>query len=372
MASIAKRPDGQWRARYQAPDGKWHARHFRRKVDGQRWLDEQTTGRVSGTYVDPAAGKITFNEYAEQWRVGQVHRETTRAQVEGSLRRHAYPAIGGRPLNSILPSDIQAWVRRMSERLEPRTVGMIHGVVSGIFRAAVRDRRIVANPCEGTKLPKVTPARIEPLSTEVVERMIEAIAPRWRAFLITAAGTGLRQGELLGITVDRVDFLRRSLRVDRQLITTTGAPQLTPPKTAASVRTVPLPGVVVEALAAHLASFPAGPAGLIFTDGHGNPVSRSWFSRNVWMPMRQQMELPAEVTCHDLRHYYASLLIRHGESVKTVQARLGHASAAETLDTYSHLWPDSDDRTREAIDAVLGAPKFSARDSRGTQKGGEE
>jgi hypothetical protein len=57
---------------------------------------------------------------------------------------------------------------------------------------------------------------------------------------------------------------------------------------------------------------------------------------------------------HSLRHYYASLLIRHGESIKTVQARLGHATAAETLDTYSHLWPDSDDRTREAIDSVLG------------------
>jgi integrase len=60
-----------------------------------------------------------------------------------------------------------------------------------------------------------------------------------------------------------------------------------------------------------------------------------------------------------LRHYYASILIRHCESVKTVQARLGHASAVETLDTYSHLWPDSDDRTREAIDSVLGAPADS-------------
>jgi integrase len=83
--------------------------------------------------------------------------------------------------------------------------------------------------------------------------------------------------------------------------------------------------------------------------------------------MRSALGLPVSVTCHDLRHYYASLLIRHGESVKTVQARLGHASAAETLDTYSHLWPDSDDRTREAIDAVLEIP----RDSRGTEKGGE-
>ena len=64
--------------------------------------------------------------------------------------------------------------------------------------------------------------------------------------------------------------------------------------------------------------------------------------------------LPKGTRFHD-RHYYASLLIRHGESVKTVQARLGHASATETLDTYSHLWPDSDDRTREAVDSVLGA-----------------
>ena len=64
---------------------------------------------------------------------------------------------------------------------------------------------------------------------------------------------------------------------------------------------------------------------------------------------------------HERRHFYASLLIRHGESVKPVQARLGHASAAETLDTYSHLWPDSDDRTREAVDLVLGAPADSLR-----------
>jgi integrase len=245
---------------------------------------------------------------------------------------------------------------------------MIHGVVSGIFRAAVRDRKIVANPCEGTRLPKVTPARIEPLATETVQRMAEAVSPRWSAFIVTAAGTGLRQGELLGLTVDRIDFLRRTLRVDRQLsVVAREAPRLTPPKTAASVRTVPLPVVVVDALAAHLAEFPAGPDGFVFTDEDGSPVRRANFSRDVWVPMRSALGLPVSVTCHDLRHDYASLLIRHGESVKTVQARLGHASAAETLDTYSHLWPDSDDRTREAINAVLGAE----RDSGGTAKGGD-
>jgi Phage integrase family len=73
-------------------------------------------------------------------------------------------------------------------------------------------------------------------------------------------------------------------------------------------------------------------------------------------------DVPAATGMHDLRHYYASLLIRHGESVKTVQRRLGHATAAETPDTYSHLWPDSDDRTREAVDAILTAVPPACRE----------
>ena len=102
-------------------------------------------------------------------------------------------------------------------------------------------------------------------------------------------------------------------------------------------------------LAAHLAAFPA--VDLIFTNEAGDMIRRSNFG-TMWRRVTKSVELDG-LHFHDLRHYYASLLIRHGESVKTVQARLGHANAAETLDTYSHLWPDSDDRTREAVDLVL-------------------
>ena len=107
----------------------------------------------------------------------------------------------------------------------------------------------------------------------VIQRMAEAVSPRWSAFIVTAAGTGLRQGELLGLSVNRLDFFRRTLRVDRQRsVVARDAPKLTPPKTAASVRTVPLPVVVVDVLAAHLAEFPAGPDGLVLTDEDGSPV----------------------------------------------------------------------------------------------------
>ena len=175
--------------------------------------------------------------------------------------------------------------------------------------------------------------------------------PRWSL----AAGTGLRQGEVFGLTVANVDFPRRRLEVVQQLVTVQGrAPFLGPPKTDASYRTVPLPDVVLHALVAHLADYPAGRDDLVFTNDRGEPINRTRFS-DVWRRVVADAAVPAGTGFHALRHYYASLLIRHGELVKVVQSRLGHASAAETLDTYSHLWPDSEDRTRQAIDAVLGA-----------------
>ncbi|WP_211355142.1 site-specific integrase [Blastococcus colisei] len=322
-----------------------------------------TAAMVTGQYVDPAAGRLTVRDYAEQWRATQVHRPTTAAHVETMLRRHVYPALGQKRLSSVLPSDVQALVKRLSLDLAPSTVGVVHRILAGIFKAAVRDRRIVASPCEGTKLPKVHRRRVEPLTLEAVQALTNAVPDRYRALVTLAAGTGLRQGEAFGLTVDRIDFLRRQLTVDRQLITMPDrAPYLAPPKTQASVRVVPLPQVVVDALAAHLLTWPADE--LLFTTELGASIRRTAFSERVWRPAVKRAGLSG-VTFHALRHFYASLLIRHGESVKTVQARLGHASAAETLDTYSHLWPDSDDRTRAAVDSVLGVIAGVPRTSMG-------
>ena len=143
MASIARRPDGTYRPRFRDASGKEHARHFKRKVDAQRWLDEMTAAMVTGQYVDPAAGRVTFRDYAERWRATQVHRPTTAAHVETMLRRHVYPTLGDRPLSSILPSDVQSLVKRLSATLAPSTVGVVHRILAGIFKAAVHDRRIV-------------------------------------------------------------------------------------------------------------------------------------------------------------------------------------------------------------------------------------
>ncbi len=354
MANIGpKRDDGTYRARYRDRAGKEHARHFRRRIDAQRWLDETTASIVTGVYVAPGAGRITFRDYAEVWRAAQIHREGTAVMVEGALRRHVYPVIGDRPLESVVPSDIQFLVKGMERRLSPRSVIVIYRYVSTIFKSAARDRRIALSPCDGIRLPKDIRPAVVPMSTAEVQALAKAIPERYGAMVVLAAGTELRQGEVFGLTLDRVDFLRRILIVDRQLVGIQGqAPKFGPPKTASSVRTVPLPTVVLEALAEHVRRFPPAAGAPIFTGTEGQLLRRSAFG-NVWRRAVKDADV-RDCTFHSLRHYYASLLIRHGESVKAVQARLGHASAAETLDTYSHLWPDSDDRTREAVDAVLG------------------
>jgi integrase len=352
MASI-KRRGGSWQATYRGPDGRERSKTFRLRVEAEGWVNDELSALRHGAWIDPTAGKVTFQLYAEQWRSVQVHRPSTVAQVETNLRRHVYPTLGERPIGGIRPSEVQAWVRNLAEDLEPSTVELVYRYAVSIFRAAVADRVIAQNPATGIRLPKAEPKRVEPLETSVVEAIFEAVPDRYRALVILAAGTGLRQGECFGLTLDRVDFLRRQVTVDRQLVLLPGhGPQLGPPKTQASYRTVPLPAVVLDSLAAHLARYPVSGDAFLFTNDASEPIRRTRFS-DTWRPAVKAAGAPEGTGFHALRHFYASLLIRHGESVKVVQARLGHASAAETLDTYSHLWPDSEDRTRAAVDVVL-------------------
>jgi integrase len=272
------------------------------------------------------------------------------------MRLYVLPVLGDRPLGQVRASEVQALARGLSDRLAPSTVAVVYRHVAAVFAAAVRDRRIASSPCVGITLPKRHRPPVEPLPTEAVHALTEAMPARYRGLVTLAAGTGLRQGECFGLAVDQVDFLRRSIRVGQQLVTVSGKPPyLGPPKTEASIRTVPLPSVVGETLAAHIAAYPPGQWGLVFTTVKEAPIYRGGMFHGAWVNAVRAAGLPAGTRFHDLRHYFASLLIRHGESVKTVQARLGHASAGETLDTYSHLWPDSEDRTRDAVDAALGA-----------------
>lgn len=362
MASIDKVTTG-WRARWRTPDGKSRSRTFARKIDAQRHLTSVEHSKLSAAYVDPAAGRTTFREYAEAWRHVQAHRHGTQTSVEQHLRLHVYPLLGTRPLGAVRPSEIQALVRSLSETLAPSTLAVVYGRVVAVFRAAVRDRVIVSSPCVDVRLPArcAVSSVSEVLTPQEVRLLAGAVPTRYRALIMAGAGLGLRPGELFGLTVDHVEFLRRQIRVDEQLVRTRGAGVvLGPLKTPSSYRTVPLPETVGRCIADHLATFgPHGELGLVFTNERSAPIQLYPFS-TMFSGACLRAGLPAWATPHDLRHFYASSLIRSGASVKVIQARLGHSSAKTTLDVYGHLFPDEEDRTRQAMDDVLGHESTNA------------
>lgn len=366
MAHIARR-NGRWQAAWRV-DGRERTKTFDRRIDAERWLTSVEHSKLAGTYVDPQAGRVTFKEFAEEWRRVQTHREGTSRSVEQHLRLHVYPVIGARPIAAIRPGEIQALVRQLGHELSASTVTVVYGRVGAVFNAAVRDRVIATSPC-----PRMSPARspgkgrLEVLEPADVQRLTAAMPERYRALVTAGAGLGLRPGELFGLAVDRVDFLRRTVRVDQQIVRSSdGGVRLGPLKTAASYRSIPLPDVVATELARHLTHWPAHPGlDLVFTTSTGGPLQQHPFA-TVWATARKQAGLPEWAKPHDLRHFYASLLIRSGASVKVVQARLGHSSARTTLDTYAHLWPDEEDRTRAAVDEYLQPTADLPRTGTGT------
>lgn len=367
MASIKKRPNGKWRARYRDPDGQEHAKHFERKVDAQTWLDAVTADLVTGRYVDPRAGRVTFRQYGERWRGAQTHRPSTASLYERLLRLHAYPTLGDRQLSSVRRSDVQGWVAGLAQQVAPSTVQGTYSRVRTIFAAAVDDRLIAESPCRNITLPEIVERKIVPLTTAQVKTLAEASPEDLRALVPLGAGTGLRSGEILGLAVESIDFLRREVKVTQQLVYIPGEGVfLGPPKTKAAMRTVPVPTFALAAVAEHLRRYPTreivlpwgDPDGepvtarLVFLASKGGPILRTTLNGR-WTRMARRAGVPS--TPHDLRHHYASVLIDGGESVKVVQERLGHSSAVETLDTYSHLWPSSDERTRSVVESAWTA-----------------
>jgi integrase len=373
--------------------------NFEKKGDADSREAEIKSDLDRGQLVDRAAGRQTFRALAEEWRTGAIHRERTASRVEGTLRLHLYPTFGGRGMASIKRSDIQNWVRALSAppRHQPSTVCGHFEVLNTVMRVAVLDGVIRANPCDGVQLPEVRRGIIVPHPI-AVWALIEAAPRRYKAIVRSTASSGLRQGEIFGLE-DGIDFLRRKVEVSQQLCTPAKGPQhLGPLKTPESYRDVPFAPSAVTALSMHIAEFPpveveiedrtdplkprTRKARLIFTDDSGRPMRRSTWSR-VWKQIKQdaqkllnelhaeqlaqwerlgrpegaepqRVRIPEMCTLHSLRDFYATVLIKKRESVKTVQVRLGHSKPSITLDKYVGFWPTDEDTTADAIESVLG------------------
>lgn len=364
MASIKKRPDGRWRARYRDETGREHARHFERKVDGQRWLDEVTASVVTGQYVDPVAGRVTFAAYFAEWSKRQVWVPGTVRAMELAARSATFADM---PLSRIRRSHVEQWVKvMMSAGLAPGTIRTRMNNVRAVFRAAARDRLIASDPSTDVNLPRdrKRAAAMTVPTAEQVGALLSAAGPEYRAFFALAAFAGLRLGEVAAVQVGDIDFLRRTLTVSRQVQRAGGGlVEIRPPKYG-SERAVFLPDDLVQLLARYLEQHRPGadPARWLFEATPGQPPHQNTVGHQ-WRRACQAAGV-AGFTLHDLRHFYASGLIADGCDVVTVQKALGHAKATTTLNTYAHLWPTAEDRTRAAAAGLMSAALSAADHSR--------
>lgn len=349
MASIKKRPDGQWRARYRDAAGKEHSRHFARKVDGQAWLDTVTSSVVTGTYVDPKTARTTVGEWCDSWLEGYGTRRAStvrQAEVHVAKIRAEFGAVR---LSELKPSHVRAWTSKLKgDGAADSYVYALHARLSQILADAVHDGVIARNPCSRRTSPGAGKQRPYVATTEQVWALHDAVPEHLRAAVLLGAFAGLRTAETCGLRVVDVDFMRG-------VVTPAVQYPAQPLKSDTSRTAVPIP----RSLALEL-SEGAQDRRWVVESPVGEQVG-PWQVDRAIRAARPAAGMPEGFRYHDLRHYFASLLIAAGSDVKVVQARLRHASATTTLNTYAHLWPDTEESTRAAVDLVLAARADSLR-----------
>jgi integrase len=320
-------------------------------------LDAMAQARTqirAGTHLAPAEARFTLAAYARQCVTGLQVADSTSHHYQLSLRKHILPALGHVPLGSLRRSDIVAFVAVLSAKgLAPTTVESTYTVLAMVVRSATYDRLIPASPCFKIKLPPIPARGLTTFTPDQITALLAAAKPEHLPVLATAIGTGMRQGELLGLQLRCVNLLRRELSVQTQCLTPAagGMPYLSDTlKTAASRRVIPLPRFTVDALNTHIEKYQPGPDEALFLNSRGGLWRRGAFNDSVWKPTLLRAGLPTTHGTHALRHTYASTLIAAGLHAKVIQTRLGHKSITETMDTYGHLFPDHDQETVDALD----------------------
>ena len=351
MASIRKLPDGRWQARYRlTPGGRQYSKTARRRVDAQQWLDEQTAKIHAGTWTDPKTAQTSVGEWLDTWLAGYgTRRESTvrQARVHLGLIRDAF---GDMRLSAVRPSHVRSWTAKLrDDGYEPSYVYALHARLAQVMADAVHDGILARSPCSRRTSPPAPSQRPYVATTEHVWALHDAMPERMQAAILLGAFAGLRVGEACGLRVSDVDFMRG-------IITPAVQYPAQPLKTESSKWPIPIPESLALELSAHVADRPAREGvETLLIDMWGQQLAPWTLERAVRDARGTVGGLPDGFRYHDLRHYFASLLIADGADIKTVQTRLRHGSATTTLRTYTHLWPDKDETTRATVERVIAA-----------------
>jgi len=333
FGSVRKLPSGKFQVRYFHLGKRIAADStFATKADARAFLAGVETDLNRGNYIDPSAGRITFAEYSGWWIEQRPLRSRTRETYDSQLK-HLLAAFGSAQLSVISSADVRTWHGRLSQTsLHPNTVSKIYRLLRTILTTAVDDGVLSQNPARIRGASKERAVERPLLTWDDVVALANAIEPRFNALVWTAAASGLRFGELSGLTIRHFDIERSELRVSQTLYYKKGSgATLGPPKTESAHRTVVVPAQITQRLCDHIETFidDRGPGDLVFTSVKGGPLLNRTFSP-YWHRAVDGTHL-TDIRFHDLRHLAGTEAATAGASLREVMARMGHATSDASL-----------------------------------------
>ena len=318
-----------------------------------------------------APKKMTVGQWLNQWleECCQDIKGRTRDTYRSAIDTRIIPALGNVRLAELTPGQVQAFVNRLDGELSPKTIKNHAGVLHRALEKAVQWGYIPRNPADGCSLPRIEKREVSFLAGDDLRRFLDAIqGNRFEAVFLTAIFTGMREGELLGLCWEDVDFQRGTIHVRQQLQLVRGIYHMVATKSDKARMLTPSPFVMdvlkqvrQEQLQQRIA---AGPDwirdydhDLVFTKPNGENIARN----TLYMAFKRCLAaagLPASIRFHDLRHSFAVFALESGDNIKEIQAALGHYSAAFTMNTYGHISEnarkESAARQQAAINGLLG------------------
>ncbi len=342
----------RYRARVKSHGREVATQVFDRKRDAELWEQEQTRRLRLGEWVDPRRGRVPLAQVVDEWLAsrGTVKRRTRESEL-GVWRNYIEPRFGKRPVASITPAVMSAWVGQLvSDGRASSTAARALATLRSVLAFAVADGRLTVNAAAAVKAPRGGGQRREghALTYDELQQLYRLCAglptgtPSHSrvasAELVLVLGlTGMRWGELAGVQVgDLITVPGRGLRLQRTVLASNGGGELfVDTLENRRSRTVPLVPELYP-LVERRASGRAATAWL-FPAPAGGPLRESNWKRSVkWFTAVAELGYPG-LRVHDLRHTAASLWLASGADPKVVQSVRGHFSAAMTMDVYGHL-----------------------------------
>lgn len=340
------------------------------KKDAETFLTEKLRELDTGILIDTK--KIKFGEYLDYWLKEYCKNNLSINTIEGYeqyIERHIKPSLGNIELEKLKPLQLQTFYSEKLENgklngkggLSKQTVRTLHRIIHVALTQAVKWQLVARNVADCVEPPKPKKYEARFLDDEQTNLLIEK-AQNSEIYIpiIIAIYTGMRRGEVLGLSWQNVNLEKKYIKVVQELSCTKQGLKILPPKTNKSIRNIAIPDSLVKILKNHKAKQMENK--LLLGQEYQNidmvctyPNGKLFYPKRFSAKFHELLEknrLPI-VRFHDLRHSHASLLVKLGIQPKVISERLGHSNIGITMDLYSHLYEEADREVADVFDKII-------------------